>query len=106
MGRRRLWLPMATRIREALTLHALVVTVALSMADELEAEQETSVTLTRWRLAQRTRADELLGSGRFPLLATVSEDAVSDLDRLFEYSLARHLDGFAAMVERGDKASG
>ncbi len=95
-----LGLPMATRIREALTLHALVITVALSMADEVEAEQETGVTLTRWWLAQRTRADELLGSGRFPLLATIAEETVSDLDGLFEYSLARHLDGFAVMVER------
>jgi hypothetical protein len=93
-----LGLPMTTRIREALTLHALVITVALTMADEVEAEQETGMTLTRWWLDQRTRADELLGSGRFPLLATVSEETVSDLDGLFEYSLARHLDGFAAML--------
>ncbi|MGN9844242.1 TetR/AcrR family transcriptional regulator C-terminal domain-containing protein [Nonomuraea sp. H19] len=94
-----LGLPMTTRIREALTLHTLVVTVALSMADEVEAEQETGVTLTGWWLAQRKRADELLNSGRFPLLATVPEETVSDLDGLFEYSLARHLDGFAAMLE-------
>ncbi|WP_433221224.1 TetR/AcrR family transcriptional regulator C-terminal domain-containing protein [Microtetraspora malaysiensis] len=94
-----LGLPMATRIREALTLHALVVTAALSMADEVEAEQETGVTLDQWRLAQRKRADELLDSGRFPLLATIPEDAVSDLDGLFEYGLARHLDGFAVLVE-------
>lgn len=61
-----LGLPMTTRIREALTLHALVVTTALSMADEVEAEHETGVTLTRWRLAQQGRADELLGRGGFP----------------------------------------
>ncbi|MEU0569017.1 GntR family transcriptional regulator [Nonomuraea sp. NPDC005983] len=94
-----LGLPMTTQIREALTLHALVVTVALSMADEVEAEQETGVTLDRWWLTQRKRADELLDSGRFPLLATIPEEAVSDLDGLFEYSLARHLDGFAALLE-------
>ncbi|MEV1176579.1 TetR/AcrR family transcriptional regulator, partial [Nonomuraea sp. NPDC049784] len=94
-----LGLSMTTRIREALTLHALVVTVALSMADEIEAEQETGMTLDRWWLAQRNRADELLSSGRFPLLAAIPEEAVSDLDGLFEYSLARHLDGFAALVE-------
>ncbi|WP_432989494.1 GntR family transcriptional regulator [Dactylosporangium sp. CA-233914] len=94
-----LGLPMATRLREALALHALVLTVALSMADEVEAEQETGVTLDRWWLARRTRADELLHSGRFPLLATVPGEVVSDVDGLFEYSLARHLDGFAALVE-------
>jgi DNA-binding transcriptional regulator YhcF (GntR family) len=93
-----LGLPMATRVREALTLHALVVTAALSMADEVEAEQETGMTLDRWWLAQRKRADELLHSGRFPLLASVHHETVSDLDGLFEYGLARHLDGFAALV--------
>ncbi|MFI9835637.1 TetR/AcrR family transcriptional regulator C-terminal domain-containing protein [Nonomuraea sp. NPDC051941] len=94
-----LGLPMETCIREALALHGLVITVALSMADEVEAEQETGVTLDRWWLAQRNRADELLDSGRFPLLATIPEETVSDLDGLFEYGLARHLDGFAALVE-------
>jgi len=93
-----LGLPMTTRIREALTLHGLVVTVALSLADEIEAQQETGMTLDRWRLGQRKRAAELLESGRFPLLATVPEEAVSDLDGLFEYSLACHLDGFAALL--------
>ncbi|MEO3888342.1 GntR family transcriptional regulator [Nonomuraea sp. B5E05] len=93
-----LGLTMATRMREALTLHALVIPVAQSMAAEVEAEQETGVTLDQWRLSQRKRTGELLGSGRFPLLATAQEDVVSDLDGLFEYSLARHLDGFAALV--------
>ncbi|MEV0200474.1 TetR/AcrR family transcriptional regulator C-terminal domain-containing protein [Nonomuraea sp. NPDC050691] len=90
---------MTTRIREALTLHALVVNAALTMADEVEAEQETGVTLDRWWVAQRERADELLAGGRFPLLAAIPQETVSDLDGLFEYSLGRHLDGFAALVE-------
>jgi DNA-binding transcriptional regulator YhcF (GntR family) len=93
-----LGLSMTTRIREALTLHAVVLTIALSMAHEVEAEQETGVSLTGWWLARRTRADDLLSSGRFPLLATIPEEAVSDLDGLFEYGLARHLDGFGALV--------
>lgn len=92
-----LGLPMRTRLREALTLHALVVTVALSMADEVEAEQETGLTLDRWRQAQRERTGELLG--RFPLLASVPDDVAPDLDGLFEYGLARHLDGFAVLVD-------
>ncbi|MQA79371.1 MAG: GntR family transcriptional regulator [Streptosporangiales bacterium] len=97
-----LGLPLTTRMREALTLHALVLTVALSMADEAEAEQNTGVTLDRWSATQRTRAHELLNSGRFPLLATIPEGTARDLDRLFEYSLARHLDGFTALVRRDD----
>ncbi|MGR6920201.1 TetR/AcrR family transcriptional regulator C-terminal domain-containing protein [[Actinomadura] parvosata] len=93
-----LGLPIQTRLREALTLHTLVVSAALSMAQEAEAEQETGVTLERWWLAQREQADALLGTGRFPLLATVPEETATDVDGLFEYGLARHLDGFAAML--------
>ncbi|MBE1490867.1 GntR family transcriptional regulator [Plantactinospora soyae] len=94
-----LGLPMATRIREALTLHGVVVTVALSLAAEVESEQETGVTLDGWRLAQQKRAAQLLESGRFPLLATIPTETASDLGGLFEYGLARHLDGFATLVE-------
>ncbi|WP_066367112.1 GntR family transcriptional regulator [Herbidospora mongoliensis] len=93
-----LGLPMTIRIREALTLHALVLTLALSMAAEVEAEQETGVTLDRWWLARRQQADDLLDSGRFPLLATLTEEDASDANALFEYSLACHLDGFAVLV--------
>ncbi|MFG3438627.1 GntR family transcriptional regulator [Nonomuraea sp. NPDC047897] len=96
-----LGLPMETRLREALTLPALVRTVALSMAEETEAEQETGVTLDGWWLLQRKRADELLGTGQFPLLATLPEETGSDLDGMFDYILARHLDGFAVMMSRG-----
>jgi hypothetical protein len=92
-------LPMATMVQEAFTLHALVLTVALSRAAEIEAEQETGMTLAGWRSAQQKRADELLAGGRFPLLATVPAEAVPDLDLLFEYALARHLDGFTTLVE-------
>src|SRR5262249_11031722 len=63
--------PMTKGIREALTLHGLVLTAALSMADEVDAEQNTGVPLDQWWLTRRKRADELLGSGRFPLLTTI-----------------------------------
>jgi DNA-binding transcriptional regulator YhcF (GntR family) len=101
-----LGLSITTMMREALTLHALVVTAALSRANEIEAEQETGVTPDLWWLNQRERADELLG--RFPLLATTPAGIAADLDRMFEYSLARHLDGFAVLVatESDSPASG
>ncbi|SEP49012.1 GntR family transcriptional regulator [Amycolatopsis saalfeldensis] len=93
-----LGLPIAVRTREALTLHGLVITVALAMAAEVESEQETGVTLDGWRLAQRERTGQLLDSGRFPLLAAVPPETAADLNGLFEYGLACHLDGFAALV--------
>jgi DNA-binding transcriptional regulator YhcF (GntR family) len=93
-----LGLPIETRLHEALTLHALVLSTALARADELEAEQETGLTQARWWQAHRRRTDDLLTTGHFPLLATLPPDAVSNLDTLFDYALARHLDGFAALL--------
>ncbi|TCK21100.1 TetR/AcrR family transcriptional regulator C-terminal domain-containing protein [Pseudonocardia endophytica] len=93
-----LGLSLRTRMQEAMALHSLVLNVALSTADEVEAEQETGVTLARWLQAQRERTEELFASGRFPLLAKVHQEITPDLDELFEYSLARHLDGFAVMA--------
>ncbi|WP_024805908.1 GntR family transcriptional regulator [Nocardia sp. BMG51109] len=92
-----LGLPVKTCYHEALTLHALVLTSALAVADEAEAEQNTGMTLDRWNAGQQPRAREILRSGRFPLLAAVTQDTAPDLDGLFDYGLARHLDGFAAL---------
>lgn len=93
-----LGLPADLRMREALTLHAFVLTVALSMAEETEAEQNTGLTHDGWRTATRARERELLDTGRFPLLAMTPENTVADLDGLFEHGLARHLDGFATLI--------
>ncbi|MFJ5038729.1 MULTISPECIES: TetR/AcrR family transcriptional regulator C-terminal domain-containing protein [Streptomyces] len=91
-------LPMDIRLQETLTLHALVVTIALSKADEAQAERNTGMTLDRWSDSQRSRRRELLESGSFPLLSAFTDDTAPDLDLLFEYGLARHLDGFAAFL--------
>ncbi|MBN9733842.1 MULTISPECIES: GntR family transcriptional regulator [unclassified Pseudonocardia] len=93
-----LGLSLSTRMQEALALHSLVLSAALSTADEVEAEQETGVTLAGWLRSQRARTEDLFAGGRFPLLAQVHGDTAPDLDELFEYSLARHLDGFAVLV--------
>jgi DNA-binding transcriptional regulator YhcF (GntR family)/AcrR family transcriptional regulator len=93
-----LGLPPRTRAREALTLHTLVNTAALAVAAESEAEQETGVSLDHWHRAQRHQTADLLTANDFPHLAAVPEDAFTDLEALFEYSLARHLDGFAALL--------
>ncbi|GGL12219.1 TetR/AcrR family transcriptional regulator C-terminal domain-containing protein [Nocardia jinanensis] len=95
-----LGLPMDIRMREALTLHALVLTMALSVAEEVEAEQNTGVSHDGWQMA---RSRDLLDSGRFPLLAGVPGDIAANLDELFEYGLARHLDGFAVLVAQASR---
>ncbi|MBU7599184.1 TetR/AcrR family transcriptional regulator C-terminal domain-containing protein [Streptomyces sp. P38-E01] len=98
-------LPMDVRLQETLTLYALVVTIGLSKADEVQAERSTGLTLNRWSESQRSRRRELLATGRFPLLSTFSEDTAPDLDVLFEYGLARHLDGFAALIDAHERSA-
>ncbi|GAA4909378.1 TetR family transcriptional regulator [Stackebrandtia albiflava] len=94
-----LGLPRRTCVQEAMALHTLVNSAALSVADEVEAEQESGVSLERWRRAERERMAELLDGDRFPhLRAAARESAFSDLDQQFEYALARHLDGFAVLL--------
>lgn len=100
-----LGLSQRTCVQEAMAIHALVNAAALSVADEVDAEQESGVSLDRWRRAQRDRAAELLDGGRFPLLeAAARADAFGDLDAQFEYALARHLDGFAVLLGRAQRA--
>ncbi|MBN6034814.1 TetR/AcrR family transcriptional regulator C-terminal domain-containing protein [Amycolatopsis sp. 195334CR] len=88
----------AVRAREAITLPSLVMTTALTLAAEIEAEQNTGETFDLWWLAREARATELLRGGAFPHLATIPHDVVADLDGLFEHALARHLDGLATQV--------
>lgn len=94
-----LGLPLRTCIQEAMALHSLVNSAALSVADEVEAEQDSGVSLDHWRQAQREQTAELLDGDRFPLLhAVAQEDLFGDLDEQFEYALARHLDGFTVLL--------
>jgi DNA-binding transcriptional regulator YhcF (GntR family) len=93
-------------MREAITLPALVMTTGQSLAAEVEAGHDSGVTFDRWWAARQAQTTELLHSGRFPLLARVPDDVVTDLDGLFEYALARHLDGLAVLVADPGRAPG
>jgi AcrR family transcriptional regulator len=93
-------LPPASRLREAIVLPSLVMAVAQSLAAEVEAEQDEGETIDQWWLARERRTAQLLDSGAFPLLATASQEVLTDLDGLFEHTLTRHLDGLAAHVAR------
>ncbi|MBM7058810.1 hypothetical protein [Streptomyces durocortorensis] len=74
------------------------------MSPEMHTRSPKTPTIARATAPSRPlllrygRTEELFASGRFPLLAQVHEESPPDLDELFEYSLARHLDGFAILV--------
>lgn len=84
-------------LQEAITLSAYVVTVALTKAAEIEAGLESGVTFEQWWTANEGPATDLVK--RFPVLGTLTAEAALDLDGLFEYGLARHLDGLALLID-------
>lgn len=86
-----------TMIREAITLAAYVMTVATTLAAEVEATYESGWAFDRWWREQEGASNAL--AARFPMLANLSTEAAMDLQELFEYGLARHLDGFAHLVD-------
>lgn len=87
--------------QEAMALAAYVCSIASAVTTETEAEQESGLTKTEWWTATQTRIDALLRSGRFPVMARLArqtDPVEAGLQVLFEYGLARHLDGLAALI--------
>jgi len=95
-------LPQAERLREALTLPALVRGLAASVAAETRAERETGQDSDEWWATLDGEVRALLGSGRFPHLAAVQGRTPDDLDALLEHALARHLDGLEMRLRAAD----
>lgn len=87
-------------IRLVTTLNSFVGGMALSNAMELESEQESGVGVEQQWAAVGAGFDELMASGRFPMLAglVIDAPAATDIDAIFEFGLQRYLDGLAAYV--------
>jgi DNA-binding transcriptional regulator YhcF (GntR family) len=94
----------AERLREALTLPAMVRGLAATLAAETRAERETGQDNDQWWVTLDGEVRALLGSGRFPRLADVQGPSVQDLDTLLEHALTRHLDGLEMRLARGRPA--
>jgi DNA-binding transcriptional regulator YhcF (GntR family) len=93
-------LTQAERLREALTLPAVVRGLAASLAAETRAERETGQDNDQWWVTLDSEVRALLSSGRFPHLAAVQGQALEDMDALLEHALKRHLDGLAMSLTR------
>ncbi|MEU8993849.1 GntR family transcriptional regulator [Streptomyces caniferus] len=90
-----------TLIHMALTLLGFVLSTAAGFEDDLEAEQETGLDQDQWMATMEPVFEGILTSGSYPMYAGVSgidADVVS-LDSIFEFGLARLLDGMAALVD-------
>ncbi len=84
----------------AVTLVGYVRGVAVNIEAESQAEQDTGLSTAAYLAAQEAGFRSILDGGAFPMLARVSTQPDIDLslDTLFEFGLARLLDGFAVVL--------
>lgn len=84
-----------------ITLINYVRGTAVNLELEAEAEAATGVDNEEWLASEEPKLRSLIDSGDFPVFARyVSQDYDFNLDQLFEFGLARILDGLAVLVER------
>ena len=84
------------------SLFSFVRGLATSFETEAEAEQDSGLTSDEWVVTQETTLTEMAGSGAFGafLDAAKQADFSLDLETLFEFGLARFLDGLAVFAAR------
>jgi DNA-binding transcriptional regulator YhcF (GntR family) len=85
-----------------LTLFNFVHGSAASLEAEHREEADTGLTGNQWLEQREDAAMSVIGSGRFPVSERIfgDPDLPFDLDDLFEFGLARLLDGVEHLVER------
>jgi AcrR family transcriptional regulator len=84
------------------TLFCYVRGLATSLESETEAELDSGMTSDEWMQAQSPTLRALAGSGAFGAFMHLVEhsDLELDLDSLFEFGLARLLDGLTVFIEQ------
>jgi hypothetical protein len=84
----------------AVTVAGFVRGCAISLEAEARAEQDTGLTADQWMRATQPAFDAVLAAGSFPMLTAVGDEPqiAMDLDSLFEFGLARLVDGYAAWL--------
>ena len=91
------------RLHVAVALLSLVRGAATNMEAEAEARLETGLDSDEWLRLHETEMAKAFATGPYPHLEQVISDpeADMDLDSLFEFGLARFLDGVEAMIDHG-----
>ncbi|MFD9204855.1 TetR/AcrR family transcriptional regulator C-terminal domain-containing protein [Streptomyces sioyaensis] len=97
-----------TLIHMAITLLNHVLATAAGFEDDLEAEQETGLDQNQWMAAVEPVFEGILTSGSYPMYAGISgaDEDVVNLESIFEFGLARLLDGMATLIDRQAAGSG
>lgn len=88
------------RLHMAVTLANYVRGTAVNLEPEVLAQQDTGLTSDEWMASQETVMTAIVSSGDFPMFAELAMDPSLDLnlDSLFEFGLARLLDGLDALA--------
>ncbi len=89
-------LDLTTMMHATVTVAGFVRGCAVNLESEARAEQDTGLTADQWMRVTQPAFDAVLAAGGFPMLAAVGAEPEidMDLDSLFEFGLARLLDGF------------
>ncbi|MGC4749066.1 TetR/AcrR family transcriptional regulator C-terminal domain-containing protein [Micromonospora sp. DT201] len=90
-----------TQLYVHLTLFSFGRGLATAIEPEIEAQRETGLTTDEWMTSQEARLAELAAAGSPLLRMAMRNDIDFDLDRLFEFGLARLLDGLAGHLSDG-----
>ncbi|MEJ1200709.1 MULTISPECIES: TetR/AcrR family transcriptional regulator [unclassified Streptomyces] len=89
-----------------ITIDGYVVGAARTQVYEAEAERRSGLTDAQFWGAQQPALEKAMLSGRYPVLASLSEDTFgSDFDH-FEFGLQRILDGLEVLVAARSAAHG
>ncbi|MFC9683799.1 TetR/AcrR family transcriptional regulator [Streptomyces sp. NPDC056948] len=92
-------------VSAVIMIDGYVVGAARTQLYEREAEHRTGLTDAEFWQAQVPVLEKAMASGRYPVMASLSEDTFgSDFDH-FEFGLQRILDGLEALVERRGRSA-
>ncbi|MEV6280716.1 TetR/AcrR family transcriptional regulator [Nocardia sp. NPDC051832] len=87
-------------ISVVVTVDGYVTGAARTQLHHAEAERTSGLTDAEFWAAQQPVLERALASGRFPLMAALSEDAFDHSFDHFDFGLQRILDGFEVLVNQ------
>jgi hypothetical protein len=95
-----LGLDVSDRLHMAVTLANYVRGLAVNLEPEAQAVQDTGMTNDEWMDTQVPLMTQIVSSGEYPMFVEMAtaDDVVLSLDSLFEFGLARLLDGLDAFA--------
>jgi DNA-binding transcriptional regulator YhcF (GntR family) len=92
-------LAFSERMYVQVLLFSFVRGLASALEPEVEAERESGLTADEWMTTQEPAFVQIMHSDAFPHFTALAEEEFDlDLDRLFEFGLARLLDGLEPFV--------